>query len=148
MKISCETGYYKFYPESLPALSTFRAKYGVELVQVRDFYTFEALANMQTYYVQGQLIGIGLAKKTMAGDPWKILKDNLLCYNLALSNISELALAIAPNNPRVSDLYVFDEIPQSCAIMTADGRAYHSFYGEIDFNSGLVKVETFYDPLY
>ena len=81
MKITCERGFYKFYPESPNELVIFGDLYGVELVPMGDFYTYPALASLPDYSIQGQLFGGIEAVVNFAGKPWEVFMQNRLKYD-------------------------------------------------------------------
>lgn len=145
MIVSCEHGYYKFYPESVPALELLEKTFGIsDLVQEKNYYTFEALRDMPTYSVLGYPLGAGIAKATYHdGHKENLLKKNSLVYNLSLNQITEKILSL--NFPSIvkSDIYAMRFIPQAGCLV--DGVVYDSFYGEINFRTGIIEVEQFYN---
>lgn len=91
MKIICENGYYKFYPQKTGDLTL----YGQKLVAVKDYYTFPALAELPTYSIKNKLFwGIIPAEKTFCGRPEELLKVNNLTFNLDLNTITPISIVL------------------------------------------------------
>lgn len=82
MKINCENGFYKFYPEGSEELNIFADRFGVELVRMGDFFTFPALAALPDYSIEGQLFGGIVASINYAAAPWVVFARNRLKYDL------------------------------------------------------------------
>lgn len=142
MRISCESGYYKFYPDSAPAAKTLERVFNIEVVQEKNYYTFQALKDMPAYSIIGKIIGLGICFLNFSnGNKADVLKKNLLTYNLSAKNITSLLVAINVPAVRKSNYYAFNSIPQAGGIV--DGQPFNSFFGEIDLTLGMVKVERF-----
>lgn len=81
MRIICDNGYYKFYPEATNELVLFEDRYKVALVKVDDFYTYPLLAALPDYSIQGQEYGGLPAIINYAGRPWDVFRQNKLNYD-------------------------------------------------------------------
>ena len=92
MKIICEHGYYKFYPETPNDLIIFSDTYGVDLVKVGDFYTYPELATLPDYSIKNQGLGGFPAILNYAGKPWDVFRENKLNYDAENGKITK-------NNP-------------------------------------------------
>lgn len=140
MRVSCISGFYKFFPDN--SLDLVRAKeiFDLELVACEDFYTFAALRDMKNYSVIGYPVGLGIGIKNYAGEKWQVLKENLLVYNLLLKNISTIALSIRVYNvPQEPGRYfTFSTLPQAGGMI--NGFPFISFNGIIDFETNLIYV--------
>lgn len=88
MRIICRKGYYKFYPESVNELLLFADKYG-ELVQVKDYYTFPALAQLPDYSIKNQLYGGIVSLVNYASSPDRVFAQNKLKYDLESGTIKQ-----------------------------------------------------------
>lgn len=82
MKVICERGYYKFFPESPSEIAQFENVFNRVLVPVRDYYTFEKLANLDDYSIEGQEYGGIIAKVNYAGRVEDVFYENGLKYNI------------------------------------------------------------------
>ena len=114
MKVICENGYYKFYPQKTGDLILNRLK----LVAVKDYFTFPALAELPAYSIQNQLFwGVIPAEKTFCGRPEELLKVNSLTFNLELNtitptrlvlNLADYASGAYKSSPNLIQAYSFD----------------------------------------
>ena len=81
MKLICENGFYKFFPSFVGEVKLWENKNGTKLFKVRNFWTFESLANFPNYSFAGQFVfGIIPALKNYAGRPEDVLEKNQLTY--------------------------------------------------------------------
>ena len=140
MKIRCISGYYKFYPEDSLDLVRLKEVFNIELVPYEDYYTFEALRDMKPYSITGYLLGLGIGKFHFSGTKPEVLAKNLLVYNMALKNITEMLLSVrvysVPKDR--GDFYLFDTIPQAGGLL--NGIPFSSFFGAIDFDTSIIRV--------
>ena len=82
MKVICEHGYYKFFPEYANEVAIFENITGRELVAVGNYYTFAKLAILPDYSIEGQDYGGIIAKKNYAGRVEDVFFENELKYNV------------------------------------------------------------------
>lgn len=82
MKVICERGYYKFFPEIANEIAVFENVTGRELVAVGNYYTFAKLAELSDYSIEGQDYGGIIAKKNFAGRVEDVFYENGLKYNI------------------------------------------------------------------
>lgn len=82
MKVICERGYYKFFPDSANEIAVFENIIGRTLVSVGNYYTFEKLANLPNYSIQGQEYGGIKAIKNYSGKIEDVFYENRLKYNI------------------------------------------------------------------
>lgn len=82
MKVICEHGYYKFFPEIANEVAIFESVTKRELVAVGDYYTFAKLAVLPNYSIEGQDFGGIKAKKNFAGRIEDVFYENELKYNV------------------------------------------------------------------
>ena len=87
MRVLCRSGHYSFYPRNERDISRFCSFYKIELVLDNDHYTFEALKDLETYSIRGNLYSNALATKTVEGQPWEVMKANDLVYSIFLDNL-------------------------------------------------------------
>lgn len=82
MKVICEHGYYKFFPEGSGEIAQFENTFNRKLVAVGNYYTFEKLAKLENYSIEGQDYGGIIAKKNYAGRVEDVFYENQLKYNI------------------------------------------------------------------
>ncbi len=81
MKIRCIHGYFIFEEESAGEVSEFMSLFGVELVAVKNYFTFKTLAPAEDYsIIGGTYLGVP-ATKTFEGKPWDLMRENKLTYH-------------------------------------------------------------------
>ena len=74
----CENGFYKFFPSFVGEVKLWETKNGTKLFKMRDFWTFESLANFPNYSFMGQFVfGIIPALVNYAGSPEEALFQRL-----------------------------------------------------------------------
>ena len=87
MKVICETGYFRFYPENASEIAMFENLFNRELVAVDDYYTFAQLAELDDYSIMGQNYGGMPAKVNYAGRVVDVFRENALKYNIVKDKI-------------------------------------------------------------
>ena len=147
MRLVCERGFYKFYPEYAGEVKLFQRKFGYSLYPCRDFYTFKALAEFPDYSFIGHPIGnslqIGIVN--YAGRPEDVLSENKLTHAPALGRIVNIALAnINSISYSENDAYItMSQIPQAFArinlLKVASG-----FSGFANVKNGKISIERFF----
>ncbi|MDR0676042.1 MAG: hypothetical protein LBF97_03260 [Elusimicrobiota bacterium] len=112
MKIICESSYYKFYPKSSAELNNF--EYSVsELVQVKDYWTFKELANLENYSIKAWNFQDVVATKNYCGRIEDVLFENKIIFELKTKQLKNLA-TITDKLIYYSMDYIFcDILPQA-----------------------------------
>ncbi len=87
MKISCEHGYYSFWPQKEEDLFLFTNYLGITLVKKDDYYTYPLLADLPNYVILPSLYGLFPSDKTFEGTPKEIMKELGLVYNIATGTL-------------------------------------------------------------
>lgn len=81
MKIRCIHGYFMFEELEVGQVSTFMGLFGVELVALKNYFTFKKLQNAKAYsIIGGTYLGVP-ATKTFEGKPWELMRENKLVYH-------------------------------------------------------------------
>lgn len=147
MRLICERGFYKFYPEYTGEVKLFQRKFDFSLYPCRDFFTFKELADFPNYSLIGHRIKgtlqIGIVN--YSGRPEDVLSENLLTYAPALGQIVNIALAnINTISYSENDAYMtMSQIPQAFArinpLKVASG-----FSGFANVKNGKVSIERFF----
>lgn len=118
MKIICEFGYYKFYPETPNDLVVFSDTYGVDLVKVEDFYTYPKLASLPDYSIKGQLFGGIEAIVNYAGKPWQVFQQNKLNYDPESDRITLNDITGVVGETQTNYLWIVVGIPPAYSELT------------------------------
>lgn len=82
MKVICEHGYYKFFPETTNEIAIFESVFKRKLISVGDYYTFETLSGLCDYSIECQDYGGIPAKVNYAGRVEDVFYQNQLKYNI------------------------------------------------------------------
>ena len=88
MRLSCEKGFYKFFPFFVGEIKLWQAKNESKLIKVKDYWTFESLANLPNYSFKGHSLAGLTATANYAGRPEDVLSKNNLTYNVKLGKIT------------------------------------------------------------
>lgn len=83
MRVLCDHGFYRFYPDDNGSLARFSHLFAIDLEKERDYYTFSYLKGLKDYSLAGSFYSTGLATKTFEGYPWEIMRANGLVFNFS-----------------------------------------------------------------
>lgn len=146
IRIICEKGFYKFFPDSVDEIRRFSTKYGVDLVQCDDFYTFPVLAELPNYsFIGQQYSGLIVGLANYAAKREKVMAANGLAYNQAAKNLTPNVAIIALNrqmNYIFSNNIVIDNLPQ--AYFRDQNGTITGFHGFVDVNFMKYNIERFF----
>lgn len=143
MKLVCENGFYKFFPEWVGELKLLKARTDIELFAREDYFTFAPLVNFPNYSLTGQLLhGVNVAIANYAGRPEEVMDKNKLTYNIKLGIITPRALVNIQQLDYSNGAFVtFPKLPQAYAL---DGlRVVKGFNAFIDVKMKTFKLERF-----
>lgn len=93
MKITCRHGYYIFEEKKTGDLSDFVSLFELPLVQVDNYFTFEALQDAPDFSLNGSTYLDADAIKSFAGKPWEVMRENELVFdfnNLEVVDINSI----------------------------------------------------------
>lgn len=90
MKIDCLHGYYIFREDYAGEASEFMDQWGLTLVKVDDYYTFDGLLDAPDYSIEGAMYLGAPAGYTFEGPPWEVMRENGLVYNWATGRVVSL----------------------------------------------------------
>lgn len=145
MRIFCENGFYKFFPETALDLPIFERKNKVSLIEFDGAYSFSAMKVYPRFSILGQLYGSLPALATYAGRYADLFKANGFVYSLALGQVVPKAL-VALQTVAYTDGSAFmsaGELPQAGAL---DKKGYpisgFSARCEVEFN--WFKIDRFF----
>ncbi len=95
MKIICRHGYFIFQEQRVGQVSDFISRFGLNIVPVGSYYTFEDLESAPRHSIQGgQLLG-NVAIKNFEGEPWEVFEQNSLVYNFDLGLVVPIASVVS-----------------------------------------------------
>ncbi len=143
MKIICQNGFYKFYPQNVAEIARFENKSGLELVRCDDYYTFPILAELPNFSFQGQIYsGILPALVNFAGSREEVMAENGYCYNLALDKLALKSLVFEKANYFESNYIVANSLIQAYSY-DSNGKI-NGFNGFVDVDFMKFKIDQFY----
>lgn len=90
MRVTCQNGFYKFYPDYIGELKLYTSKQGFNLVAEGDYYTFPSLKALPDYSFIGWPIGNALGKVNFAGSKWDVMEKNGLVYSPKLGVVDKI----------------------------------------------------------
>lgn len=149
MKLICDKGYYKFFPDYVGEVKLWENKNGIRLYPKGEFWTFESLAKIPNYSFVGHLIyGIIPAITNYAGDPVDVLAKNNLTYNVNLATITPKAVVLIQRLNYANGAYLtFPSLPQAFAL-DKDLNRVTGFEAFIDVKMNIYKIERlFYENI-
>lgn len=144
MKIKCENGFYKFFPQNAMELKAFESRYNFKLKYCRGFWTFPSLADFPDYSFAGHILtGIIPAIINFSGTPEEVFKKNNLTYNLKLEIIMPKASILTYLDYDLGNYNSSKELPQAFGF-DKDGDKITGFEAFVDVGLGLFKIERFF----
>ena len=144
MRILCKNGYYKFFPTDIGGLKFFSELYGFNLKPENDYYTFEALQELNNYIFAGWPIGSSIAFKNYAGDKSELMKANSITYNYTTGQIVPILSIIGEMRIDQGAYMATPELPQAHKFLL--NNRVTGFSGFYDWGLKLYKIERlFYD---
>lgn len=145
MKIVCQKGFYKFYPDKIADIRRFYEKFEILLMPKNDFFTFQALANLPNFSIKGQIYtGVLPALITTAGTPEEVMADNNYTYNQSIKGLSlnlNPSLNLKKMNYDFSNYFIMDNLPQ--AYFYDNNGIITGFYGFINLDYEKYYIERF-----
>jgi len=111
MRILCQHGFHKFIPRQPGDLSVFASVYGLTLVRKEDYYTFERLADLEKYSLEGLAYSNLVANSNYEGQPWEVMKENGFVYNILTGLLVLKSTIKIQIDPPVLKRYLLSETP-------------------------------------
>lgn len=81
MKIRCLHGYFIFEETKVGQVSDFISRYGLPIVSVGRYFTFEALSEAEGFSIPGRPYLNVTATVQYEGEPWEVMRANNLVYD-------------------------------------------------------------------
>lgn len=145
MRIFCENGFYKFFPETALDLPIFERKNKVSLVPFDGAYSFSSMTVYPRFSILGQLYGSLPALATYAGRYADIFKANGFVYSLALNQVVPKAI-IALQTVAYTDGAAFlsaSQMPQAGAL-NKKGYPISGFSARCEVEYNWFKIDRFF----
>lgn len=145
MRIFCENGFYKFFPETALDIPIFERKNKVSLVPFDGAYSFSSMTVYPRFSILGQLYGSLPAMATYAGRYADIFKANGFVYSLALNQVVPKAI-IALQTVAYTDGAAFlsaSQMPQAGAL-NKKGYPISGFSARCDVEFNWFKIDRFF----
>ena len=145
MRIFCENGFYKFFPETALDIPIFERKNKVSLVPFDGAYSFSSMTVYPRFSILGQLYGSLPALATYAGRYADIFKANGFVYSLALNQVVPKAI-IALQTVAYTDGAAFlsaSQMPQAGAL-NKKGYPISGFSARCDVEFNWFKIDRFF----
>lgn len=145
MRIFCENGFYKFFPETALDLPIFERKNKVSLVPFDGAYSFSSMTVYPRFSILGQLYGSLPALATYAGRYADIFKANGFVYSLALGQVVPKAL-VALQTVAYTDGAAFlsaSQMPQAGAL-NKKGYPISGFSARCEVEYNWFKIDRFF----
>lgn len=147
MRIICENGFYKFFPEKIAEVKRFQTKFGVELVECEDYFTFPVLAALPNYSFIGHVYsGVIVGLANYAGKREEVMAANGLTYHIGLKRlILRASFSGFTKLDYVVSNYIFtNTLPQ--AYFYDNNGLITGFNGFVDVDFMKFKIERFFYP--
>jgi len=88
VKVIARHGFIEYYPQKADDLQVFRRLFDVTLVAEKNYFTFEALAELPRYSIAGALYAGLPALVTYEGrDASEVMRENNFVYSMALKTL-------------------------------------------------------------
>ena len=145
MRIFCENGFYKFFPETALDIPIFERKNKVSLTNFDGDYSFSAMKFYPRFSILGQLYGSLPALATYAGRYADLFKANGFVYSLKLGQVVPKAL-VALQTVAYTDGAAFmssGELPQAGAL-DKKGYPISGFSARCDVEFNWFKIDRFF----
>lgn len=95
LHVTCLHGYFQFREDRFGEVAKFNTIYDQDLVAKDDYFTFSMLALAKSYsLLASPYLGVP-AIKTYAGEPWEVMKQNLLVYDPFLKRVVPIVSVVA-----------------------------------------------------
>lgn len=138
MRIICRKGFYKFYMDNPNELVLFGERYGAELVQIDDYWTFPTL-DLCDYSIENQPLAGLPAIITYAGRPQDVFAENQLIYNVKSDKVIR-GIRQGEIGERADGYnWIVTGIPQAYGTLS-DGTRISGFNGWMDLVKGYTIV--------
>jgi len=143
MRIICQNGFYKFFPQEVMDISRFNRKYGVELVECEDYFTFKALAELPNYSFTGHPYSSILGTVNYAGKREEVMAENDYTFYQKTQTLVPKNSFIEYLNYDNSNYIVSEFLPQAYASDKNKTRI-TGFSGLVDLDFMKYKIERFF----
>ena len=143
MRVICNNGFYKFYPQEIGEIRRFGDKYGIDLVQDGDYFTFTTLAELPNYSFKNHIYsGLFLGTVNYAGDKDDVMAKNGYTFYQETNNLILKSAIFNKMRYNYSNYIYMSTLPQ--AYSYDDFGIITGFSGFIDIDFMRFKIERFF----
>lgn len=145
MKIICQNGFYKFFPQEIGDIVRFNAKYSVDLVECDDYFTFKALADLPNYSFVGHPYSLLIGTTNYAGKREEVMAENGYTFFLKTQTLVPKNSFFQYIDYNYSNYIVSEFLPQAFAFDKNKIRI-SGFVAFLDLDFFKYKIEKFFYP--
>jgi len=143
MRVICEKGFYKFFPQNIGEINRFQVKYGKNLVQSDDYFTFPVLANLPNFSFAGQIYsGNILATVNFAGKKEQVMAANGFTFYQPTQDLVLKSSIFKKMDYSFTNFLLMSNLPQ--AYCYDENGIINGFNGFIDVDFMRFKLERFF----
>jgi|AntAceMinimDraft_16_1070373.scaffolds.fasta_scaffold78048_2 hypothetical protein len=143
MRIICRKGYYKFYPQEIGEVRRFETKYGLDLVECEDYFTFPVLAELPNYsFVGHSYSGLFLGLVNYAGVREDVLAANGYTFYQPTKSLVLKGSFLQKMDYDFSNFLFMTTLPQ--AYCYDSNGVISGFNGFVDVEFMRFKIERFF----
>jgi hypothetical protein len=143
MIIICQKGFYKFFPQEVLDISIFKRRYGVDLVECEDYFTFKVLAELPNYSFVGHPYSGLLGTVNYAGNREEVMAENGYTFYQKTQTLVPKNSFIEYLNYDISNYIVSQFLPQPFAF-DKNKKRITGFSGLVDLDFMKYKIERFF----
>lgn len=131
MRIDCHHGYFFFREDRTGEVAEVMAYYGFDLVAKDNYYTFPLLESAPDYSLKGAPILGNTATVNYEGNPWEVMEQNSLVFDLISGTVKPIATVINPVTISLAGFYFVSKGLINPGSVLSDGRKVKSYRGRL-----------------
>jgi len=146
MKVLCRHGHFAFYPRRSDDITRYVNHYRIELEAEQDYYTFPTLIGAPDFSLLGLNYINLVAKETIEGSPWEVMKENGFVYHIQSGVIVPKQSVSIVISPPQTGFYYLSQTPliQPGSVLGLGNRIM-SYDGEFNMGTMQFKLRSFSD---
>jgi hypothetical protein len=91
VRLTCLHGFFIVKEDAVGEIAKFNSIYSQDLTARHDYYTFALLAESPIYSISPSAWLGAVTSKTFCGEPWEIMRENGLVYNISAREVQQIA---------------------------------------------------------
>lgn len=145
MKLICNNGFYKFFPDFVGEIKLWENKNGIRLFRRGDYWTFEQLVYFPEYSIKGfPLWDLYNGEVNLEATPEEIMGKNNLTFDLKKLTITPRADVVLRRLDYSEGAFLtFPELPQAFAL-DKDAEQIVGFEAFVDVRLNQYRIERFF----